>query len=266
MNKIAALFLFLLVGVLSVALDTHAQSPTPPDSASSQTPGSRQDANTPQSPGRGDGRPIPLFGKLTAIHEQSLDIEKPNGESVTVKFSTETQFRKERETAKLSDFKVGDIVFVRGQENPDHTWTAQAIGTRPAGGYGGGSGGGPGGGPMGGGQFGTLGKDFLIGEVKATDAPKLTILRVDNVTQTIELNEDSSLRRGRESITMADVQPGDHAIIRGAMNGEVFVPKNVLVIGPEQWKRMQEMGMISGPLPNPPKSDSQPQKPGDQPH
>ena len=75
MNKTAALFLILLVGGLSVALDTHAQSPAPPDSASSQAPGSQQDANTPQSPERGDGRPIPLFGKLTAIHEQSLDIE-----------------------------------------------------------------------------------------------------------------------------------------------------------------------------------------------
>jgi hypothetical protein len=28
------------------------------------------------------------------------------------------------------------------------------------------------------------------------------------------------------------------------MQNNSFVPKSVMVIGPEQWKRMQEMGMI----------------------
>src|SRR5712671_7947663 len=80
-----------------------------------------------------------------------------------------------------------------------------------------------------------------IGEVKSVDAPKLTILRVDSVTQTLELNEDTSLRRGRDSITMADIQPGDHIFARGVSANDVFVPKGVNVIPPEQWKRMQEM-------------------------
>src|SRR2546430_12288208 len=34
-----------------------------------------------------------------------------------------------------------------------------------------------------------------------------------------------SLRRGRESITMADIQPGDHVVIRGAVEKNAFVPK-----------------------------------------
>jgi hypothetical protein len=62
------------------------------------------------------------------------------------------------------------------------------------------------------------------------------------VTQTIELNEDTSLHKGRDAITMADVQVGDHLLARGALQDKVFVPKFVMVIGPEQWKRMQEMG------------------------
>ncbi len=108
----------------------------------------------------------------------------------------------------------------------------------PAGGFAGRGGGG------GLGQFmmqGTMGKDYVVGEVKSIDAPKLTIVRTDNVTQTMELNEDSSLRRGRDSITMADIQPGDHVFARGAMANDVFVPKNVMVIPPEQWNRLQEM-------------------------
>jgi hypothetical protein len=89
-------------------------------------------------------------------------------------------------------------------------------------------------------QGGTLGKDFVAGEITAIDAPKLSVLRSDKVTQSIELNEDTSLRKGRYSITMADVQVGDHVFARGGLENNVFVPKMVMVISPEQWKRMQE--------------------------
>jgi hypothetical protein len=92
-----------------------------------------------------------------------------------------------------------------------------------------------------------MGKDFIVGEVKSIDAPKLTVLRPDNVTQTLELTEETSLRRGRESVTMADIQPGDHVVVRGAVENNVFVPKNVMVFSPEQWKRMEEMRkMVTG--------------------
>src|SRR6266480_2232104 len=108
---------------------------------------------------------------------------------------------------------------------PDGTTvTAQMIGGRSGGGPEGGRGFG------GGGGFGEMGKDFVVGEVKSVDAPKLTVLRPDNVTQTLELNEEPSLRRGRESITMADIQPGDHVVVRGAVQDNAFVPKNVMVL------------------------------------
>ena len=98
-----------------------------------------------------------------------------------------------------------------------------------------------------------MGKDFVVGEVKSVDAPKLTILRSDNVTQTIELNEETSLRKGRDSITMADIRPGDHLVAHGALQNNVFVPKNVMVLSPVQWQRMQEMATgRGGPRGNPP--------------
>jgi hypothetical protein len=175
---------------------------------------------------------MPLFGKITAIHDSTIELSNPNGEAVTVKLTPQTEFRKDRQAAKRSDFKVGDVIAVRGQENPDHTWTAQTIGARSANGEGRGPNI----------QAGTLGKDYVAGEVKSVDAPNISVLRTDQVTQKIELNEDTSLRKGRDAITMADVQPGDHLIARGAVEGNVFVPKFVMVIGPEQWKRMQEMG------------------------
>jgi preprotein translocase subunit YajC len=208
-----------------------------------------------------------VFGKLTAIHDQSIEITSQNGDVVTIKISGTTQFRKDREAAKLSDFKVGDIVFVRGEENSDHTWNAEMVGERSgsgSGGPGGGTQSGRGGGPNRMMAMGVLGQDYVFGEVKAIYAPKLTILRPDNVTQTIELNEETSLRKGRDSVTMADIQAGDHVFVRGGMKDNAFEPKSVMVIGPEQWKRMQEMGMAGGPA-NPPKENNPPQKPPEPP-
>jgi hypothetical protein len=211
--KLFAIAIFLLAIPILMALP---QSFLLSDVVLSQDAPSRQHA-----PGE-EGR-MPLFGKITAIHNSSFEISNPNGETVTVKLTPQTEFRKDREAAKRSDFKVGDVIAVRGQENPDHTWTAQAIGAL---------------------QAGTLGKDYVAGEVKSVDAPKISVVRSDNVTQTIELNEDTSLRKGRDAITMADVQVGDHLLARGALQDNVFVPKFVMVIGPEQWKRMQEMGGV----------------------
>jgi hypothetical protein len=258
------------LSALGIAAEARPLQAAPP----AQNPGSAQGSGATEVPGRGERRPG-LFGKLTAVHDQSVEITTLGGDTVTVKIGGSTQFRKEGEAAKLSDLKVGDIVFVRGEENPDHTWTAELIGTRPGGGFGGGSGGGggpqggrggPGGGPGGGRPAGVLGQDYVFGQVQAIDAPKLTILRPDNVTQTVELNEETSLRKGRDSITIADIQAGDHIMVRGAMANNAFQPKSVMVIGPEQWQRMQEMGMAGGPPANPPKDNNRPQKPPEPPH
>jgi len=181
-----------------------------------------------------DGRGQPLFGKITAINKGSFELAKPDGSTVTVKFTDKTEYRKDRQGAKLSDFKVGDVVIVRGEENADHSVTAQTIGGRS------------GEGMQGSRTFGEMGKDFVAGEVKSVDAPRLTILRADKVTQTLELNEETSLRKGRESITMADIQPGDHVVIRGAVENNAFVSKNVMVLSPEQWKQMEEMRKMAG--------------------
>src|SRR5580704_16735331 len=216
-------------------------------------PAARTNPAQDQAPAGGpDDRRLPLFGKITAIHDNAMDVLDTNGATISVKFNGQTQFRKDRQPAKRTDFKVGDIILVRGQEAADHSWTAEVVAARSLNGQGGPGGrGGPGGGGTGGGrggfqQQGTLGKDYVAGEIKNVDAPKLTVLRSDNVTQTLELNEDTSMRKGRDSITMAEIQPGDHVFARGAVENNVFVPKNVVVIGPEQWKRMQEFGQQAG--------------------
>jgi Cu/Ag efflux protein CusF len=194
-----------------------------------------------QAPGGGGGqwqngqRPV-VFGKITAMHDGALEITGPDGQAVTVKLTPQTQFRKDREPAKISDFKVGDMVAVRGDKNADNSVTAKMVNARTQGM--GGPGGRSGGGMMA--TPGTLGKDYVAGEVKSIDAPKMTVLRTDGVTQTLELTEETSLRRGRDSITMADIKVGDHIMARGAAQNDTFVPRGVMVMNEEQWQRMQQ--------------------------
>ncbi|HXY01441.1 MAG TPA: DUF5666 domain-containing protein [Candidatus Limnocylindrales bacterium] len=251
MNPRGTLFVVLaLAGILSAG-NAIAQEPAsggPPAQSGQAGPGRGQEG------GRG------LFGKITAIHDGVIEITRPDGQVVSVKVTEQTEFRKDREAAKITDFKVGDTVMVRGDENADRTVTARMVGAHTIGPGGGVRFGGGMMGPMG----GTLGKDFVVGEVKAIDAPRLTVLRPDNVTQTLELNEETSLRRGRESITMADIQVGDHMVARGGVEKDFFVPKSVMVMSAEQWQRMQEFvgqpieGKPASPTTETPKSQEHP--------
>lgn len=235
--------LFLgILGLLLTATPAQAQEAAPPLGTGQQ-----------QEEGRARG----VIGKITAIKAGALELTRPDGASVTVKLTDKTEYRKDRQSVKLADFKVGDLVFIRTEGNGDQDLTAAVVAGRTGGGPGGPGMGGPGGQMMMGG--GELGKDFVFGEVKSVDAPKITVLRPDNVTQTLELNEETSLRKGRDSVTMADIQVGDHVFVRGGVQNNTFVPKMVMVIGTEQWKRMQEMGMTPGVVK--PQDDKKPDPP-----
>lgn len=175
------------------------------------------------------------FGEITEISGSTIKIKLPNGSTGTVNTTGATRFRKDEQDAKLSDFKVGDRIFVRGESTGENTWTANAIGSGPS-------------------QAQVqermkeaMGKTMVVGEVKSIDAPKLTIARTDGVTQTIEADENTSFRRGRgESITLPDIKAGDTVFARGELKNGVFVPTNVSVLDPEMVRRMKERGGMVG--------------------
>lgn len=248
---------WLLIGVLlyvlisvGAAVVAECQEPEQqPDVIYAAPRESQNSAGQARSPrGESDVHGRAVFGKISAIQGDSIEIAGPDGSKTKLKLTASTEFRKDRQPAKVEDFKVGDPVVVRtdqpGGKGTIAVMVAGGQGFGMRGGAGPGGGFGPGGGA---GMFGALGKDFVVGEVKSIDAPRLTVMRTDNVSQTLELNEETSLRRGRDSITMADIQVGDHVFARGALENNVFVPKNVNVIPPEMWKRMQEMNAGAGP-------------------
>jgi hypothetical protein len=183
-----------------------------------------------------------VVGKVTAVSKDSLTVAPlTGGEPVTIKIGESTRVMKERQPAKLEDIKVDEMVFARGKlsgnsmeaaivsvVNPEMIQRLQ-------------QGGGPGGFNREGFNREDLGKKFIAGEVKAINETKLTIARPDGQTQEIEVDENTSFKKGQESITLPDIKVGDFVRGRGELKDNVFVPKELIVGRPQM--RM----MIGGP-------------------
>jgi hypothetical protein len=86
--------------------------------------------------------------------------------------------------------------------------------------------------------------------VKAINETKLTIARPDGQTQEIEVDENTSFKRGSESITLPDIKVGDFVRGPGELKNNVFVPKE-LAVGRPTRMRMDDSGNPSQQEPQP---------------
>jgi hypothetical protein len=219
MKRNFAVLLLLVIPVLCAA--QTSDKPATTDKPSNTEGQQRRE-------GRGMRERQGVAGTIGEIKPDGFTVKTMEGKTMTVKVTAETRFSKDRQPAKFADFKAGDMVMVGGEPAGSDTWTARFVASRQG---------------MGEGNMQALregmGKQFIAGEVKASDGTKLTIARVDGQTQTIEVDENTSFRKGRESVTLPDIKVGDHVFGRGAVNAAgVFVP-TVLNVG--------EMRMMGGP-------------------
>lgn len=203
-------------------------------------------------PGRGEmalGNGQMVRGTVTATASDHLTIKTDAGETYQVALSPNTRMMKNREPLKPTDVKVGDGVGAMGElDAPKKTVHALFVAVMDAE------------------QVKKLreglGKEYIAGKVTAIDEVKLTILRPDNVTQVIEVDETTSFRRGGgrrnyqsangnsfssmpgqsagtgqintggESITLAEIKVGDMVTGQGSVKHGVFVPTTLAVIPP----------------------------------
>lgn len=150
-------------------------------------------------------------GTITAIEPGKLTLKTFDGKTAIIILSDATQFHVDRKPAKLSDFKVGDGILVRGEASGENAWQAEVVAKRAN--------------NAGEAEFrDALGKRFIVGEIKAINGVQLTILRPDGVTQTITADENTSFRKEGESVTLADFKVGDHVFGRGEVKDGAFVP------------------------------------------
>lgn len=186
-----------------------------------------------------------VLGKVTEVGKDSVTVTPLGGNDpavdaktpVTIKITGTTRISKQREPIKLHDIKPGDSVFVVGHREGD-TVQAAILGVVPpemAAKINSGQGGGRRMAFGQGGQFdpADMGKKYILGTVKAINETKLTIARTDGQTQDIEVDENTSFRKSRDSITLPDIKVGDFVMARGEIKNNVFVPKT-LNVGPPQ--------------------------------
>lgn len=183
-------------------------------------------------------------GTVTAVASEKLTMKTEAGEVYSVALTPNTRLVKGRDPLKAGDIHVGDGLGAMGEiDQPNKTVHAMMVmvvdaeqikKAREA-----------------------MGKTYIAGKVTAIDETRLTILRSDNVTQVITVDEDTSFRKGGrgmqmafggggaapaglpqaaggESITLADVKVGDTVAGPGTLKNGVFVPTTLGVGEPGQ--------------------------------
>jgi hypothetical protein len=145
-------------------------------------------------------------GTVTAATADNLTVKTDAGETYQVAVSANTRMNKDRQPVKVADIKVGDGVGAMGVLDPA-TKTVHAV-------------------------FVTvidaeqvkkarenMGKTYITGKVTAidVDALKLTVMRPDNVSQVIGVDEQTSFKRGGRN--MAALASGAGVIDTGSGAG-----------------------------------------------
>lgn len=204
-----------------------------------------------------------IGGTITAITGPQVTIKTVDGATYQVVTTDNTRVMRGRgNPAKLTDLKVGDGLMAMGNmDTPNKTLHAAVLVSMDAdqmkrmedaqkq-------------------QIANLGKTMIAGRVTAIDMDNvtMTVERPDGVSQTIGFDENTSFRRGRasgvngmgfaagngsgsgtaananatptgESITLADIKPGDRVAGPGELKSGRFVAKELTVMTPGNGRR-----------------------------
>jgi hypothetical protein len=179
-------------------------------------------------------------GAVTAISGSTVTIKTDEGDSYQVLTSENTRIMKQRMPAeggppaggrpqgganrgpgdrqpiKISDIHLGDTVMAGGELNPKaHTVGAVFVAVIDA--------------EDAKKMRENLGKTWTAGEVTAIKDTTITIKRIDNASQSFSVDENTSFRKRRDSITLADIQVGDRLTAQGALKDGVFTATTVNV-------------------------------------
>lgn len=191
-----------------------------------------------------------VMGTVTEVKGNTFTVKDQQGKTNIVTTSSDTRVRNISDEGSLKDIKVGIHVMVMGQSENDGPVAARMVAVMTAEqfqmvqqmmGQNGGQVGGQGNGQIvmnGANMQDQLGKTIVAGEIKAIDEVKITVLMPNEKTITFEVDEDTSFKKGKESITLADFKVGDRIIAQGTLNkAGTFVAKVISSGGMMQFRR-----------------------------
>ena len=187
--------------------------------------------------GRGNG----VRGTVTAAAASSFTIRTDEGDTYQVLYSPNTRLMKDRQPIAAADIHVGDMLMAGGIVDAK----AKTVGAvfvvdidakevRNA--------------------RAAFGKTWVMGKVTAIHELKITIERAgDKQAQIVAVDENTSFRKRREDVTLADVKVGDTISAQGALHADTFLatalrimtPGPRLVSHPGPWAR--RMGPANRP-------------------
>jgi preprotein translocase subunit YajC len=182
-----------------------------------------------------------VMGAVTEATPDHFTVKNDAGETWTIHFSANTrimkqppraartdgqeggQMRTPPETIKSTEIKVGDMIMAGGEADQAaksvgavmvmllDADTAKRMREMQA----------------------NYGKTWLAGRVTAINETKVTVHSgMDNSDRTFVVDENTSFRRRREPVTLADVQVGDNIRVEGAVNNGQFTATAVNLMMP----------------------------------
>ena len=205
-----------------------------------------------------------LTGTVTEVSANQYIIKTDAGESYTVRFSADTRIIKQTiqrrgeggenppQALKPSDIKVGDAVIVLG----DADAAAKSVGAKVIVQVD----------PERARQMREMqanyGKTWLMGKVTAIDETKVTLQSaVDNASHAFQADENTTFRKRRIPVTLADIQVGNVVRVEGAVKDGIFVAVSVTILGIPA-EGTPTVPPVVPPPPPPPPSATQPKESG----
>ena len=165
-------------------------------------------------------------GTVTAITGDNITVKTETGDLYKIETGPNTRFRKQREQVKISDIHVGDMIGAAGDKD-EKAKTLGAVIVMVIDKE----------------QYekarADFGKTWTAGSVQSIEDTKITVKRPDNVMQTIVVDENTSFRKHRDSVTLADVKVGDNISAQGSLRNGNFLATVLNVGGPggrEGWR------------------------------
>jgi hypothetical protein len=79
-----------------------------------------------------------------------------------------------------------------------------------------------------------FGKTWVMGKVTAIHELRITIERAgDKQTQIVAVDENTSFRKRKEDVTLADVKVGDSISAQGGLHGDAFLATTLRIMSPK---------------------------------
>ncbi|HVJ09385.1 MAG TPA: DUF5666 domain-containing protein [Acidisarcina sp.] len=179
----------------------------------------------------------PITGVVTAIASGDLTIRTSEAEVYKVLFSVNTRFVKDRQPARSSDVKVGDSVIAMGVVDAKAKTVSAAVVAELD--------------PEQAKKMHEMqanyGKTWLAGKVSAINETQLTLSGMDGKPSSFVVDENTSFKKRRDSITLADIKVGDQVRVQGEVRNGTFFASTLNVFEPRpEGERGPREGMGPG--------------------